>query len=96
MTSCISDGEYRSSPVIYQNLPSLSNFSPPLYMPQPRHFHSVAFPELQDLTLDELKFLNQDSDRLDEFLDNLPMFKEQNRTMEDIITNIEELAGESL
>lgn len=62
-------------------------------MPQPRHFQSIAFPELQELSLDELKFLNQDNDRLDEFLDNLPMFKEQNRIMEDLATNIEELAG---
>lgn len=90
------DGEYRSSPVIYQNLPSVSSFSPPLYVPQPRHFQSVAFPELQDLSLDELKFLNEDSDRLDEFLDNLPMFKEQNKTMDHLFCSIEELAGEDI
>lgn len=89
------DGEFRSSPVIYQNLPSVSSFSPPLYIPQLRHFQSVAFPELQELSLDELTFLNQNSDRLDEFLDNLPMFKEQNKTMEDLVTNIEELAGKN-
>lgn len=86
------DGEFRSSPVIYQNLPSVSSFSPPLYIPQ-RHFQSVAFPELQELALDELKFLNEDSERLDEFLDNIPMIKEQNKTMEDLVTNIEELAS---
>lgn len=62
-------------------------------MPQPRHFHSVAFPELQELSLDDLKFLNEDSDRLDDFLDNLPMLREQNKTMEDLVANIEEVAG---
>lgn len=87
------DGEFRSSPVIYQNIPSVSSFSPPMYMPQPRQFQSIAFPELQELSLDELTFLNQDTDRLDEFLDSLPLFKEQNKTMDDLVTNIEELAG---
>lgn len=61
-------------------------------MPQPRHVQSIAFPELQELSLDELKFLNEDPDMLNEFLDNLPMLKEQNKTMEDLVTNIEELA----
>lgn len=63
-------------------------------MPQPRHFQRAAFPELQELTIDELKFLNEDPEGLDEFLDNLPMFKEQNKTMEDLVSNIEEMAGE--
>lgn len=71
----------------------MSSFSPPLYIPQPRHVQSIAFPELQELPLDELKFLNEDADRLNEFLDDLPMLKEQNKTMEDLVTNIEELAG---
>lgn len=63
-------------------------------MPQPGHFHTLAFPELQKLSLDELKFLNEDSERLDEFLDNVPVLEKQNKTIEDLMGNIEELAGE--
>lgn len=53
----------------------------------------MAFPNLKDLSLNELKFLNEDSERLDEFVDSLPIIKEQNKIMEDIMNDIEELAG---
>lgn len=58
--------------------------------------HSVAFPELAELSLEELQFLHENVDRQYEFLEELPLFKEQNKTIDELIANIEDLAGSRL
>lgn len=60
------------------------------------HPVSVAFPELNSLTVAELELLNTNVDRLDEFVDTLPVMKEINRNLEDWMTGVEELAKENL
>lgn len=57
---------------------------------------SVAFPELNSLTVADLELLNTNVDRLDEFVDTLPVMKEINRNLEDCMTGVEELAKENL
>lgn len=57
---------------------------------------SVAFPELNSLTVAELELLNTNVDRLDEFVDTLPVMKEINRNLEDWMTGVEELASKSI
>lgn len=94
---CFVDGEIRASPINYQTFsPSVKNFSPPLHIPHPSYLQqSVAFPELADLSLEELQFLNENLDRQDEFVDELPLIKEQNKTLDELLSNVEELAGRS-
>lgn len=45
------------------------------------------------MTVAELELLNTNIDRLDEFVDTLPVMKEINRNLEDWMTGIEELAS---
>jgi len=88
------------SPTFYQK------FSPPVqqtfqhiasnsllntYQPQ-----TLAFPELASMSVEELQFLNECSERREEFLDNLPQSKEMKKTLEDLMTQIEELVDSNL
>lgn len=57
---------------------------------------SIVFPELNKLSLDELQFLVQNEDRQQEFLDELPYIKEQNRILDEQILQTEELAEANL
>lgn len=89
----IIDGEIRASSINYQ-LFSNKSFSPPSHMPQASyHQQSVIFPEITGLSLNELKFLNESVERQEEFIEELPLIKEQNKVLDDMITQIEELAG---
>lgn len=51
------------------------------------------FPELSHLSIDELEFLNSNIDRQQEFLYELPPIKDQNKILDDLISQVEELAG---
>ncbi|CAG9825082.1 unnamed protein product [Phaedon cochleariae] len=90
------NGEIRSSPINYQSFPAVQSLSPPTPMtlsnnsqlPHP----SLAFPELLNLSLEELNFLNENSDRQDEFIDDLPIMKKQNKALDDLILQVEDLA----
>lgn len=57
---------------------------------------SMTFPELNTLSLDELRFMNECVERQEEFVDNLPQTKEMNKAIDDLISNIEELADSNL
>uniref|UniRef100_A0A1B6LMU0 VPS37 C-terminal domain-containing protein n=1 Tax=Graphocephala atropunctata TaxID=36148 RepID=A0A1B6LMU0_9HEMI len=57
---------------------------------------SVAFPELNNLSVSELELLNSNNDCLDEFVDSLPVMKGVDRVMEEWITRNEEVAKETL
>lgn len=57
---------------------------------------SVALPELSALSLEELQFLNENSDRQDDFIDELPPIREQNKALDDLILQVEEMAGNVL
>lgn len=79
----------RGSPFNYAS--GLQSFSPPTHsFPMS---HSLAFPELNALSLDELHFLNECVERQEEFVENLPQVKEMNKAIDDLISHIEELAG---
>lgn len=53
----------------------------------------MVFPELNKLTTEELEFLNNNVDRQQEFLNDLPPIKDQNKLLDDLIVQVEELAG---
>lgn len=57
---------------------------------------SIVFPDLNKLTLDELEFLAENDDRQQEFLDDLPYIKEQNRILDEQIVQTEELADTNM
>lgn len=84
-----SDTMGRSSPIYSY---SYSNMAP---VQQATH-QSMVFPELNSLTLDELQFMNECVERQAEFIDNLPPTKEINKAIDDLISNIEELADSNL
>lgn len=92
------DKEGRNSPNYQLTFPTYKNFSPPSHVPLATTSvtHSVAIPELNLLTLDELQFLNESADRQEEFLDSLPPIREMNKGIDDLMVKIEELAGKWL
>ncbi|XP_044267870.1 vacuolar protein sorting-associated protein 37A isoform X2 [Tribolium madens] len=68
----------------------MNNFS------SPTHQRRLVFPELNKLSINELEFLNSNSDRQQEFLTDLPPIKEQNKLLDDLIAQVEELAESNL
>lgn len=54
---------------------------------------SVAFPELNNLTNEELKRLSEDDDKLDEFLDKHSELKDINTAIDDAIDWVQKTAG---
>lgn len=58
------------------------------------HQTAVTFPELANLSLEELQLLNTNIDVQDEFVNDLPQIKEQNKQLDDLILQVEELAGD--
>ncbi|XP_050302671.1 vacuolar protein sorting-associated protein 37A isoform X2 [Anthonomus grandis grandis] len=73
--------------------PSFSNYSfsspTPKNTVNSRHYSSM-FPNLEQLSLDELRFLDESEDQQDEFIDELPAIKEQNRFIDELIDSVEE------
>lgn len=57
---------------------------------------SVAFPKLNTLTLEELQELNESEILQEEFIEELPQIKEMNKTVDDLISQVEELAESNL
>ncbi|XP_012261164.2 vacuolar protein sorting-associated protein 37A isoform X2 [Athalia rosae] len=57
---------------------------------------SLEFPELNDLSNEELKKLGEDEDRLDEFLDKHVQIKDLNTAVEDAINWVEKTAHANL
>lgn len=55
--------------------------------------NSIVFPELNGLTLDDLQLLNENIDKQDEFLENIPQIREMNKNLDDLLIQIEELSG---
>lgn len=82
---------------------SINNFSLPQFSQSPSNnqqrllnkiqSQSLVFPDLNNLTLEELQQLNDNEDRQNEFIDNLPQIRELNKMLDDLIVKIEELAG---
>lgn len=80
----------RISPNYSLNYIGKQNYSPPSTSTQ---VHSIIFPELNNLTLEELKFINENGDRQNEFIDDMPQVKERYKSLNDTVTQIENLAG---
>lgn len=74
---------------------NLNSFSPPAKMPI-LATRSVVFPELNNLSLNELKILMENEDRQQEFLDEQPYIKERNRILDEQISQVEEIAESNL
>ncbi|XP_017783136.1 PREDICTED: vacuolar protein sorting-associated protein 37A isoform X2 [Nicrophorus vespilloides] len=72
------------------------SFSPPAATNKSRNYQNSVFHELSTMPLDELVFLNECSERQEEFLDNLPQSKEVNKQADDLINLIEETADNNL
>ncbi|KAF5297801.1 hypothetical protein FQA39_LY11950 [Lamprigera yunnana] len=83
----------RCSPIYSYNYSTLRSFSPPI---QHAFNQSITFPDLNTLSIEELQFLNDCEERQEEFIDNLPQTKELNKTIDEVISNIEELADSNL
>lgn len=58
--------------------------------------NSIVFPELNGLTLDDLQLLNENIDKQDEFLENIPQIREMNKNLDDLLIQIEELSDANL
>lgn len=63
---------------------------------QQQFLRNETFPELANLSKEELKQLSENEDLQDEFLQNLPQMKSLYEELENMITKNEELANENL
>ncbi|KRT85720.1 hypothetical protein AMK59_1147 [Oryctes borbonicus] len=59
-------------------------------------FQTVAFPQLNTYALEELEFLNESEERRAEFIENLQQVRDMNKTLDDMICHVEELADLNL
>lgn len=72
-----------------------SNYQQPLpSQSQTKVPQSIIFPELNNLTNEELKRLSEDEDRLDDFLEKHSQIKDINVAIEDAMDWVEKTAGE--
>lgn len=67
-----------------------ANYQQPAKAPQ-----SIIFPELNNLTNEELKRLSEDDDKLDDFLEKHSQIKDINVAIEDAMDWIEKTAGKN-
>lgn len=82
---------------------SLNNYTLPSFSQSPQsrilstckpvQSQSVLFPQLNTLTIDELTSLNENEDKQNEYIENMPQIRELNKILDDLIVQIEELAG---
>ncbi|RZC34361.1 vacuolar protein sorting-associated protein 37A [Asbolus verrucosus] len=83
------DGE-RSSP----SYCGINSFTSPTHLPNAQR--RLMFPELHKLSSEELEFLNNSIDRQQEFINEIPAIKEQNKLLDELIVQVEELAESNL
>ncbi|KAJ3654658.1 hypothetical protein Zmor_013832 [Zophobas morio] len=76
------------------NYSIINSFSSPTHLSNSQK--RLVFPELNNLSLEELEFLNSNSDRQEEFLNEIPAIKEQNKYLDELIVQVEELAETNL
>lgn len=76
----------------YQNYRSINTFSPP---GTGTVSQTLAFSELSTYSIEELEFLKDSEERRIEFLESLHQVRDMNRTVDDMISQVEELAGKS-
>lgn len=62
---------------------------------QAKLWQNITFPELNNLTNEELKLLSEDDDRLDEFLDKHSILKDINTAIDDAIDWVQNTAGKT-
>jgi len=60
---------------------------------QTKAAQSIIFPELNNLTNEELKRLSEDDDKLDDFLEKHSQIKDINAAIEDAMDWVEKTAG---
>ncbi|XP_045470809.1 vacuolar protein sorting-associated protein 37A isoform X1 [Harmonia axyridis] len=88
-----------TSPGYLMNFPTSSNFSPPSQMIASSSMSLLQgnyFPELNKLTIKELKSLNESIDKQEDFILELTQPKEQNRLIDELILHVEDLADSNL
>nr|CAH7737913.1 unnamed protein product [Callosobruchus chinensis] len=104
-STSISDEVHQSCQLTYPLFTSTNSISSnPTYslssnylVQQPSYVQrNFVFPELSGMSYEDLKFLNESVDRQDEFIDELPPIKEQNKTLDDLALQIEEMAVSNL
>lgn len=83
----------RISPNYPSNYLSRHSFSPP---PTGNVYQTFVFPELKTYSLEELEFLNESEERREEFLENLQKMRDMNKGLDDVISQVEDLAGRFL
>lgn len=81
----------RISPNYPSSYLNRQSFSPPQATSV---FQTFTFPELNTYSLEDLQFLNESEERRGEFLENLQQMHDMNKTLDDMILLVEELAGE--
>lgn len=86
-----SDNMGRISPNYPSNYLNRQSFSPPQATSV---FQTSTFPGLNTCSLEDLEFLNESEERRGEFLENLQQTQDINKTLDDMISLVEELAGE--
>lgn len=73
-----------------------ANYQQPLpNQSQAKAPQSIIFPELNNLTNEELKRLSEDDDKLDDFLEKHSQIKDINMTIEDAMDWVEKTAGKN-
>ncbi|KAI4465138.1 williams-beuren syndrome critical region protein-related [Holotrichia oblita] len=88
-----SDNMGRISPNYPSNYLNRHGFSPPQATGV---FQTFTFPELNTYSLEDLEFLNESEERRGEFLENLQQTHDMNKTLDDMISLVEELADLNL
>ncbi|XP_030751140.1 vacuolar protein sorting-associated protein 37A [Sitophilus oryzae] len=91
----LGSADNRGSPN-FQSRSSLSPPNDPTGQYQRKNNTASPFLDLNNLTVEELKFLNENDDRLMEFIEDIPPMRDQQKALDDLLVGIEELAEENL
>lgn len=84
---------FLSGPTYSLHYGANQNFSPPSQSIIPNFTQNLAFPELNSLELEELRFIYENDDRQEEFIESLPQVRETNKFLDDFVNQIETIAG---